>query len=297
MGKTNLAQRKIANFDMKELIGSGGMANIYRGIQLSLDRPVAIKLLHEHLISNAGFVVRFENEAKQAAQLAHPNIVAIIDYGHHENEYFIAMEYIDGQNLKEILTRIERLPLEVALLIACKVAEGLNYAHSMGLIHRDIKPANIMLSTDGRVMITDFGIAKHPNDLSITTTGQMVGSPAYMSPEQAAGRPPDKRCDIFSFGIVLYEMIVGQKPFNGDSYQAMMTSIISGKVKRPSKNRSDISDSLEKIILKSLKKDIESRYQTVEELEKDLVQEIKSFIISSETKLISDFVKNPISTT
>ena len=161
MNKIEANKRKITNFELNKLIGSGGMANIYKGVQLSLDRPVAIKLMHPHLTLNEGFVVRFENEAKQAAQLAHQNIVAIIDYGHHENEYFIAMEYIDGQNLKEIMTRMKRLPLEIALLIAREVVAGLKYAHSNGLIHRDIKPANIMLSSDGRVMITDFGIAKN----------------------------------------------------------------------------------------------------------------------------------------
>jgi len=273
------------------------MANIYKGVQLSLDRPVAIKLMHPHLTLNEGFVVRFENEAKQAAQLVHPNIVAIIDYGHQGNEYFIAMEYIDGQNLKEIMTRTKRLPLEIALLIARKVVAGLKYAHSNGLIHRDIKPANIMLSSDGRVMITDFGIAKNHNDLSITATGQMIGSPAYMSPEQAAGRPIDHRCDIFSLGIVLYEIITSEKPFKGDTYQEMMTSIISGNVITPSQLRVDVTPEIENVISKAMKKDIESRYQDTEELASDIEHLLESFVIPSPKKLISEFLKNPIRTT
>jgi len=297
MNKIEANKRKITNFELNKLIGSGGMANIYKGVQLSLDRPVAIKLMHPHLTLNEGFVVRFENEAKQAAQLAHQNIVAIIDYGHHENEYFIAMEYIDGQNLKEIMTRMKRLPLEIALLIAREVVAGLKYAHSNGLIHRDIKPANIMLSSDGRVMITDFGIAKNHNDLSITATGQMIGSPAYMSPEQAAGRPIDHRCDIFSLGIVLYEIITGEKPFKGDSYQELMTSIISGNVIAPSQLRIDVTPEIENVIFKAMKKDIESRYQDAEELVSDLESLLESFIIPSPKKLISEFLKNPIRTT
>jgi len=297
MNKNKINKRRIVNFELNELIGSGGMANIYKGVQLSLDRPVAIKLMHPHLTLNEGFVVRFENEAKQAAQLVHPNIVAIIDYGHQGNEYFIAMEYIDGQNLKEIMTRTKRLPLEIALLIARKVVAGLKYAHSNGLIHRDIKPANIMLSSDGRVMITDFGIAKNHNDLSITATGQMIGSPAYMSPEQAAGRPIDHRCDIFSLGIVLYEIITSEKPFKGDTYQEMMTSIISGNVITPSQLRVDVTPEIENVISKAMKKDIESRYQDTEELASDIEHLLESFVIPSPKKLISEFLKNPIRTT
>ncbi|MCD6163165.1 MAG: serine/threonine protein kinase [candidate division Zixibacteria bacterium] len=297
MEKTSIAKRKIANFEIHELIGSGGMANIYKGVQLSLARPVAIKLLHQHLTINKDFVVRFENEAKQAAQLAHPNIVAIIDFGHHEDEYFIAMEYIDGQNLKEIMTRVKRLPLEVALLTAREVANGLKYAHSSGLIHRDIKPANIMLSSDGRVVITDFGIAKTHNDLSITQTGQTIGSPAYMSPEQAAGRPIDNRCDIFSLGIVLYEIITGERPFKGDTYQEMVTSIISENPVPSSELRVDVNEEIEEIIHKAITKDIESRCQDANELVERISGQLETFIIPSQEKLISDYLKNPIRTT
>jgi len=297
MEKTSIAKRRIANFDIHELIGSGGMANIYKGIQLSLDRPVALKLLHQHLTINEDFVYRFENEAKQAAQLAHPNIVAIIDFGHHEKDYFIAMEYIDGQNLKEIMTRVKSMPLEVALLIAREVANGLKYAHSNGLIHRDIKPANIMLSSDGRVVITDFGIAKTHNDLSITQTGQTIGSPAYMSPEQAAGRPIDNRCDIFSLGIVFYEIITGERPFKGDTYQEMITSIISEKPVPPSKLRVDVNDEIENIIHKTITKDIESRYQDADELVDNINQQLEIYVIPSQKKMISEYLKNPIRTT
>jgi len=288
---------RIANFELTDLIGSGGMANIYKGVQLSLERPVAIKVLHQHLTANEDFVTRFKQEAKQAAILQHQNIVSIIDYGHQDDEYFIAMEYIDGQNLKEILTRIKRLPLEVALLIIKEVAGGLKYAHSNGLIHRDIKPANIMLAKDGRVMITDFGIAKTHGDMSITVTGQTVGSPAYMSPEQAAGRPIDNRCDLFSLGIVLYEIITGEKPFKGETYQQVVTNIISSLPEEPSKLRIDVTPSIETIIRKALIKDVDSRFQDAEDLIIGLDEELSGYVIPSPKKIISGFVRNPIRTT
>jgi len=291
------ARKRIANFEVIELIGSGGMASIYKATQLSLERPVALKVMHRHLTANENFVARFEKEAKRAATMHHENIVSIIDYGSVDGEYFIAMEYIEGQNLKQMMTRMKRLPLEVALLIGREIANGLKYAHNNGLIHRDIKPANIMLSTDGRILITDFGIAKDHADLSITDTGQMIGSPAYMSPEQAAGRPIDHRCDIFSLGIVLYEIIIGERPFKGDTYQEMITNIISASVPDLAQLRVDVTPSLNMVVGKCLQKDIEGRYQDAELLAADLDNELKDFVIPSPRKLMTEFVKNPIRTT
>jgi serine/threonine protein kinase len=297
MNTTIVNQKRVANFEINQLIGSGGMANIYKAMQLSLERPIALKVLHRHLTLNENFITRFEKEAKRAAVLHHENIVAIIDYGCQDGEYFIAMEYIEGQNLKQMMTRMNRLPLEVALLIGREMANGLKYAHGFGLIHRDIKPANIMLSSDGRVMITDFGIAKGHQDMSITDTGQMIGSPAYMSPEQAAGRPIDHRCDLFSLGIVLYEIITGEKPFKGDNYQELVTNIISAQPP-PMKNlRVDITPSIENIVRKMLAKDIESRYQDSDILAADLDNEIGHYIIQPSKKLMCEFIKNPIHTT
>jgi serine/threonine protein kinase len=297
MSTTIVNTKRIANFEIKELIGSGGMANIYRAMQLSLERPVALKVLHRHLTMNENFIVRFEKEAKRAAMLHHENIVSIIDYGCQDGEYFIAMEYVEGQNLKQMMTRMKRLPLEVALLIGREVASGLRYAHSFGLIHRDIKPANIMLSSDGRVMITDFGIAKGHQDMSITDTGQMVGSPAYMSPEQAAGRPVDNRSDIFSLGIVLYEIITGEKPFKGDNYQQLVTNIIAAQTIPMKEIRVDVTSSIENIVGNCLAKDIESRSQDADVIAAQLDEEIGHYIIQPSKKLMCEFIKNPIQTT
>ena len=290
---TAVSKISVSNYQVTELIGSGGMANIYKAIQLSLERPVALKIMHQHLSTNEGFIVRFEKEAKQAAQLHHENIVSIIDYGHDAGDYYIAMEFIDGKNLKQLLEKQNRLPLEISLLICHQVAEGLKYAHSQNLVHRDIKPANIVLSNDGRVMITDFGIAKGDDDLSITATGQMIGSPAYMSPEQAAGRFLDHRSDIFSLGIILYEMIAGEKPFKGETYQAMVTSIMSQTPERLSKFRVDVNADIEKIAEKAIVKDAESRYQTAEEFSDAIYAQLERFKLPPVRKLISSFLKNP----
>lgn len=291
--KNAIDRLSISNYRILELIGSGGMANIYKAIQLSLDRPVALKIMHQHLSLNEGFVARFEKEAKQAAHLHHENIVSIIDYGRENGEYYIAMEYVDGRNLKELLASQKRLPLEISLLICQQVAEGLKYAHNQNLVHRDIKPANIILSNDGRVMITDFGIAKGDDDLSITATGQMIGSPAYMSPEQAAGRLMDHRSDIFSLGIILYEIIAGEKPFKGDTYQAMVASIISRTPEQLRKTRVDVNDEIQELVERAITKDVESRFQSAEDFSDAVSVQLERFKIPPARKLISSFLKNP----
>jgi serine/threonine protein kinase len=283
----------VANYKIVEMIGRGGMANIYKAIQLSLDRPVALKIMHPHLSLDEGFVARFEQEAKQAAQLHHENIVSIIDYGQEYGDYYIAMEYVEGTNLRDIIKRQKRLPLELSFLICHQVAEGLKFAHSHNIIHRDIKPANIILSDDGRVMITDFGIAKAGNDMTITATGQMIGSPAYMSPEQAAGRLVDRRSDIFSLGIILYEALAGVKPFSGETYQAMVASIMSDKAEPLMKLRVDVNEEIEAIIDKAIAKDPQSRYQTVDDFADSLYGILEKFKLPPVRKLMSSFLKNP----
>lgn len=287
----------VENYKILELIGSGGMANIFKAIQLSLDRPIALKIMHQHLTVNDEFIARFEKEAKQAAQLQHENIVSIIDYGSDKNIYYIAMEYVEGKNLREILERQKRLPLEICLLICHQIAEGLKFAHNHNLIHRDIKPSNIILSDDGRVLLTDFGIAKGGDDLTITATGQMIGSPAYMSPEQAAGRPMDQRSDIFSLGIILFEIISGVKPFNGDTYEAMVASIMSEKPESLQQLRVDVNPEIDELVNKALVKVVDSRYKNAEEFSDRIYKELQRYKIPPVKKLISGFLKNPIKVT
>jgi serine/threonine protein kinase len=297
LSSTIITNRTIANYKLVELRGSGGMANIFKAIQLSLDRPIALKIMHPHLNSNEAFIARFEKEAKRAASLQHENIVSIIDYGCDNSEYYIAMEYIDGTNLNEMLKKQKRMPLEVSLFICHQVAEGLKYAHSQSIIHRDIKPANIMLSFDGRVMVTDFGIAKAVGDMTITSTGQVIGSPSYMSPEQAAGKPIDHRSDIFSLGIILYEMIAGEKPFRGETYQNLVASIMSDHPASLHEMRVDVTPEIDQLVLKSLSKSVDSRYQSAEEFSEAILAQLTKFKIPSTRKMMFDYIKSPIRVT
>ncbi len=297
LASTIIAKQTIANYRLVELKGSGGMANVFKAIQLSLDRPVAMKIMHPHLNTSEAFITRFEKEAKRAAMLQHENIVAIIDYGCDDGQYFIAMEYIDGTNLGEIMKRQSKLPLEICLHICHQVAEGLKYAHKSGLVHRDIKPANIMLSFDGRVMITDFGIAKSNQDHTVTNAGQVIGSPSYMSPEQAAGKSIDHRSDIFSLGIILYEILAGEKPFKGDNYQSLITSIMSERPTPLRQLRSDVTPEIDLLVQQALVKDLDSRYQSAEEFSEAVFAQLSKFKIPAFRKVMSDYLKNPIRTT
>jgi serine/threonine protein kinase len=297
LASTIISKQTIANYRLVELKGSGGMANVFKAIQLSLDRPVAMKIMHPHLNTSDAFITRFEKEAKRAAVLQHENIVAIIDYGCDDGQYYIAMEYIDGTNLGEIMKRQSKLPLEICLHICHQVAEGLKYAHKTGLVHRDIKPANIMLSFDGRVMITDFGIAKSNQDHTVTSAGQVIGSPSYMSPEQAAGKSIDHRSDIFSLGIILYEILAGEKPFKGDTYQSLITSIMSERPVPLRQLRSDVTPEIDLLVQQALVKDLDSRYQSAEEFSESLFAQLSKFKVPSFRKVMFDYLKNPIRTT
>ena len=281
------------NFRISELIATGGMANIYRGVQVSLDRPIAVKRLHPHLTSNIDFVARFEKEAKSVARLRHENIVSIIDFGKDEEGYYLAMEYVEGKNLKEILKTEKKVPAEIGIIIAEEVAQGLRYAHSAGLVHRDIKPANIMLSSYGGVKITDFGIAKFANDVTITATGSMIGSPAYMSPEHVRCIDLDSRSDLFSLGIVLYEILCGQKPFPGENYQEVITKILAEEPKSLLQIAPELSVGLVEIVHRLLAKEKIRRYQNSEDLLMDLKRQHDFYEIQLAPILISEYLAHP----
>lgn len=269
------------------------MANIYKARQISLDRIVAIKKLHPHLTQNLNFIARFETEAKAAASLKHENIVSIIEYGRDNEDYFIAMEYVDGKNLKDILEEHKKIPPEVALVIARETASGLKYAHEMNLVHRDVKPANIMLALEGSVKITDFGIVKANKDISLTTTGSTLGSPAYMSPEHLRGTDLDTRSDLFSLGIILFEMLTGQKPFYGENYQEVITRILTENPPKPSKLNPEIDSRLEFILKKSIEKEKEKRFQGADEFIDELDKQIAWYKIPNKKKIVKDYLENP----
>jgi eukaryotic-like serine/threonine-protein kinase len=212
-------QQKVLNnrYELEQKIGEGGMARVYRGRDLRLNRRVAVKVLHSHHAADANFISRFHHEAQAAANLHHPNIVDVYDVGQDRDIHYIVMEYIAGSDLKTRLLQRGALPLEEAIVVGRAVAEGLEAAHRMGMIHRDIKPQNIILGEDGQVKITDFGIAKSALSTATTETGITFGTADYISPEQARGQTATPRSDIYSLGVTLYEALTGRLPFTGDS--------------------------------------------------------------------------------
>ncbi|MGQ9817220.1 MAG: protein kinase domain-containing protein [bacterium] len=269
------------------------MAAIYKAVQLSLDRIVAVKVLHGHLAQDKDFIVRFEREAKTAANLQHENIVNIIDYGRDEDVYFIAMEYVDGKSLKEILNLIKFVPQEIALAIAGEISKGLDYAHQKGIVHRDVKPANILIGYDGTVKIADFGLAQAQDLTSITVTGSIVGTPAYMSPEQAAGRKVDIRSDIFSFGVVFYEMLTGIKPFRGDNYSSVIYEILTISPPKPVEANPLVSKDISNIIERMLEKDPDKRFQQCNEVSLEINNYLRRNRIEVTRKDIGGFINSP----
>ncbi|MFA4947055.1 MAG: serine/threonine-protein kinase [Candidatus Krumholzibacteriia bacterium] len=248
-------------------LATGGTAVLYKAIQTSLDRPVVIKKLHSHLISDPNFTRRFELEAKAVASLDHENIVRIIDFGSTEGNYFIVMEYIDGPCFKDVLSSRRVISEDLMLLVAREICLGLDHAHQRGIIHRDIKPANIMITLEGQVKITDFGLAKlHQSQTQQTVASTLLGTPLYMSPEQAIGDSIDGRSDLFSLGTICYEAITGTQPFLGDNYAAVIQNIINGGISAPSRIRRDISPGAEELVMKALHREPGKRFRSALEM-------------------------------
>ncbi len=250
-------------------IGSGGMATVYKAVQKSLDRPVAIKELKKSYTADPQIVRRFERESKMAASLQHENIVHIYDYW-KKPHYSIVMEYVDGANLADIIEKTGALPVDVGIMIAIQACNALDYAHMHGLIHRDIKPSNIMIKRNGEVKLMDFGIAQSRSLEALTMPGTLIGTPAYMSPEQILGQQLDSQSDIFSFGIVLYETLTGVKPFRDDDSRSVTAKILKDTFNAPRRLNSDIPWGLQRLIKKCLRKKPKRRYGSVLEIRKKL---------------------------
>src|ERR671918_1576211 len=263
-------------------LGSGGMANVYLAEDEDLGRRVAIKILNERYANDESFIERFRREAKSAAGLSHPNIVSIYDRGEAEGTYYIAMEVIEGRSLKELIMTRGPLPIGLALAYARQVLDALRFAHRHGIIHRDIKPHNILIGPENRLKVTDFGIARY-GPSQMTEAGSIMGTAQYLSPEQARGAPVTAASDLYSAGIVLYEMLTGKVPFGGDSAIEIAMKHVNEPPRPPSQLRSEISPELDQIVLRALAKEPEDRYQTADDFIEDLERVEAGLPISRET--------------
>jgi len=254
-------------------LARGGMADVYLGQDTLLGRRVAIKVLHAQYSNDEAFVKRFRREAQAAANLANPNIVGVYDWGQAGNTYFIVMELVDGRSLRDVLRSEGALLPRRAAEIGAEVASALAAAHRAGLVHRDVKPGNILLATDGTVKVTDFGIARAWDDSQeLTRTGAVIGTATYFSPEQAQGTPADERSDVYSLGVVIYEMLAGRPPFQGDSPVAVAYQHVSSSAAQPSSLNPDVPPELDAVVMRALQKDPTFRYQSADEFKADLAR-------------------------
>ncbi len=262
--------KTIGKYQIVEHLGRGGMAEVYKAYQPSLDRYVAIKLMHSFLADDQDFLGRFQREAKAIGRLRHPNIVQVHDFDYADGLYYMVMEFIDGYTLKtrliELANQNKMLPLREAMRITRDVAAALDYAHKREMVHRDVKPANVMINKDNQVILTDFGIAKILSGPQFTASGAMIGTPAYMSPEQGLGEPGDARADIYSLGIMLFQMITGQLPYDADTPLAIVLKHVNNPLPIPSQLNPSMPPDVERIIFKALAKNPDDRYQSAEEL-------------------------------
>ncbi len=259
-------KKSVGNYQILKELGKGGMSTIYLATQKSLDRNVAIKELLPSLKADTEMVERFKREAKASASMAHEGIVNIFDFWVERGSYYLAMEYLEGKDLGEVIDSMGPIPIEATVTIASKAADALHYAHQRGIIHRDVKSGNIFITHKGEVKLTDFGIAYVPGKSPLTQPGITIGTPEYMSPEQIRGEKTDPRSDIFSLGVVLYEMLAGSRPFGDDGDEDVVASVLGKKPKSPRKLNREVPWRLHWLTMKCLRKRPERRFQTMEDL-------------------------------
>jgi serine/threonine-protein kinase len=276
-------------------LGAGGMANVYLAEDQELGRRVAIKILNDRHANDEQFVERFRREAKNAAALSHPNIVSIYDRGEAEGTYYIAMEYLDGRSLKELILSRGDAPVAVVVEYARQILSALRFAHRHGIVHRDIKPHNVLVDGEGRVKVTDFGIARAGTS-QMTEAGSIVGTAQYLSPEQARGGDVDQRSDLYSLGVLMYEMLTGEVPFSGDTPVEIAMKHLSQTPVPPSAKRHDVPRELDMVVMRSLAKDPEDRYQTADEMEADLDRVARGVGVAPEThETATQIMRSPVS--
>jgi len=265
--------RVLANrYELRTEIGRGGMADVYVALDRLLNRRVAVKVLSPAFAADPAFVERFRREAQAAASLNHPNIVAVYDWGRDGDTSFIVMEYVNGQTLREVLQRYHTLPPSEAARVAGDIAAALEFAHRNGVVHRDVKPGNVLITPEGGVKVADFGIARAESSDTLTKTGSVLGTATYFSPEQAQGHPLDGRSDVYSLGVVLYEMVTGVAPFTGDSPVSVAYKHVREEPIPPSRIAPEVPGALDRIILTAMAKDVALRYESAEHLRADLLR-------------------------
>ena len=246
-------------YELEELVGSGGMSTVYRAHDSLLERKVALKILHQRYGDDEEYVERFRREARAVAQLAHPNIVTVIDRGEDAGRQFIVFEYVDGDDLKQMVDKVGPLPIDQVVELGREIAAALAFAHERGIVHRDVKPQNVLLS-EGRAKVTDFGIARSLDvEHGVTQTGTVLGTSNYIAPEQASGQPIDDRSDVYSFGVVLFELLTGTVPFEGESFVAVALQHINEPAPSVLERRPDTPPRLARLVDAMLEKDHDAR--------------------------------------
>ena len=251
-------------------IGSGGMSTVYRTFDLTLERPVAVKLMHREIASDSAQLERFRREARSVARLSHPHIVQVIDAGEDEGRPYIVFEYVEGETLKERIRRMGRLPIDEAIAYAIEIARALGCAHSHGIVHRDIKPQNVLIDPEGSAKVTDFGIARSLEEEGLTADGRVLGTTDYVSPEQAMGHEVNGQSDIYSLGVVLFEMLTGEVPFTGETQVSVAMKHVREDLPDLQRRRPEVSATLAAVLDRMTEKDLGRRYPDVDTLVPDL---------------------------
>jgi serine/threonine-protein kinase len=258
-------------YELEELVGTGGMSSVFRAHDRLLDRKVALKILHEQYTADAEYVERFRREARSVAALSHPNIVTVIDRGDHDGRQFIVFEYVEGENLKRLIERRGPAPVAMALELGIQIARGLSFAHQQGLVHRDVKPQNVLLNGNNEAKVTDFGIARSLDvQRGMTQTGTVLGTSDYIAPEQAQGQRVDEHTDVYSLGVVLYELLTSHVPFPGENFVAVAMRHINEPPPSVREQRPDVSEHVDAAVRKAMAKDPRDRFPTMADFCKEL---------------------------
>src|SRR5215204_1134063 len=287
-----------SRYKLEARLGSGGMSTVYLARDTTLDRQVAVKVMHREMSEQADQLERFRQEARSVAKLSHPNVVSVIDAGEDGGHPYIVFEYVEGETLKQRIGRDGALAPQEAIAYAIEVARGLSVAHARNMVHRDIKPQNVLIDAEGRAKLTDFGISRQLEQDGMTATGRVLGTTDYVAPEQAMGHPVDQRSDIYSLGVVLYEMLVGQVPFHADSQVGVAMKHVNEELPDVQRRRPEVSAAVALVVERATAKEPGERYQSVAEMTDDLetaleVESVRAGTTTREATSVLDALPPP----